>query len=297
MPIWKWRPWRTEIPKDILQQKTKLGRAGTKYWVPADYKSAMCHSVGEYCVAARSYATEEFGDICKRLEKLLELLLVNQDQWKRDNSYLWHKEHIVVPSDRVLALLKWTHESSGHVGADRTLRLFKQWFHTTWTDDQLRKTLQPIVDKCPCRSCKRGDIRDRGLYSILPIPYCANDVLYVGYKEMPKFEGYDFALVVTCGLTRFTRVFPCTKHNTGEETIRILLEEWFCVYWAPKKIISDEDVRVRSDTGWYKGVLRFLNVQVPTGNPYSHTSNPPCERQICVRKEYVRMRCKTEVGR
>ena len=84
-----------------------------------------------------------------------------------------------MPSDRVPALLKWTHESSGHVGADRTLRLFKQWFHTTWTDDQLRKTLLPIVDKCPCRSCKPGDIRDRGLYSTLPIPHCANSVLYV----------------------------------------------------------------------------------------------------------------------
>ena len=43
--------------------------------------------------------------------------------------------------------------------------------------------------------------------------------------EMPKFRGYDVALVVTCGLTRFTRVFPCTKHITGEEIIRILLEE------------------------------------------------------------------------
>ena len=99
---------------------------------------------------------QEFGDIYRRLEKRLEPLLVNQDQWKGDKSYLWHEDRIVVPSDRVPALLKWTHESSGHVGADRTLRLFKQWFHTTWTDDQLRKTLQPIVDKCPCRSCKPG---------------------------------------------------------------------------------------------------------------------------------------------
>ena len=121
----------------------------------------------------------------------------------------------MVPSDGVPALLKWTHESSGHLGAERTLRLFKQWFHTTWTDNQLRKTLQPIVDKCPCRSCKPGDIRDRGLYSTLPIPHCANGVLYVDYTEMPKFGGYDFALVVTCGATRFTRVFPCTKHITG----------------------------------------------------------------------------------
>ena len=83
----------------------------------------------------------------------------------------------MVPSDRVPALLKWTHESSCHVGADRTLRLFKQWFHATWTDDQQRKTLQPIMDKCPCRSCKLADIRDRGLYWTLPIPHCANSIL------------------------------------------------------------------------------------------------------------------------
>ena len=116
---------------------------------------------------------KELGDIYEHLEKRLEPLLVNQEQWKRDKSYLCHEDRIVVPSDRVPAQLKWTYESSGHVGADRTLRLFKQWFHTTWTDDQLRKTLQPIVDKCPCRSCKPGDIRDRGLYWTLPIPHCA----------------------------------------------------------------------------------------------------------------------------
>ena len=72
------------------------------------------------------------------------------------------------------------------MGANRTLRLFKQWFHSTWTDDLLRKVLQAIVDKCPCRSCKPGDIRHRGLYSTLPIPHCANSVLYVDYAEMPK---------------------------------------------------------------------------------------------------------------
>ena len=74
---------------------------------------------------------KEFGDIHKRLEKRLEPVLVNQQQWKRDKTYLWHEDRIVVPSDRILALLKWTHESSGHVGASRTLGLFKQWFHST----------------------------------------------------------------------------------------------------------------------------------------------------------------------
>ena len=237
---------------------------------------------------------KEFGDIYKPLEKRLEPALVNQDQWKRDNTYLWHEHRIVVPSDRIPALLKWTNESSGHVGANRTLRLFKQWFISTWTGDQLRKTLQPIVVKCPCRSCKPGYIRDRGLYLTLPFPHCANSVPYVDYTEMPKFRGYDFALVVTCWLTRFTRVLPCTKHITGEETIKILLEEWFYVYGAPKEIKSDEDVRVRCDTGWYKTVLRSLNVQVSTKIPYTHTNNPLCEQQIRVLEENVRIWCKTE---
>ena len=240
------------------------------------------------------WSTKEFGDIFKRLEKRVEPVLVNQEQWKRDRTYLWHEDWIVVPSDRIPALLKWTHESSGHVGANRTLRHFKQWFQSTWLDDQLRKTLQPIVDKCPCWSCKPGGIRDRGLYSTLPIPHCANSVLHVDYTEMPKFGGYNCALVVTCRLTRFSRVFPSTKHTTGEQTIKILLEGWLCVYGAPKEINSDEDVRVRSDTGWYKRVLRFLNVQVSTGIPYTHTSNPVCERQIGVLKENVRILCKTE---
>ena len=113
-------------------------------------------------------------------------------------------------------------------------------------------------------------------------------------RRCQRLGGYDFALVLTCGLTRFTRVFPCTHHITGEETIKILLEEWFCVYGAPNEINSDENFLAGSDTGWYKRVLRSLNVEVSTGIPYTHTSNPLCERQIRVLKEDVRIWCKTE---
>ena len=55
---------------------------------------------------------KEFEDIYKCLEKRLEPVLVNQEKWKRDKTYLWHEGPIVVPSDRILALLKWTHEFS-----------------------------------------------------------------------------------------------------------------------------------------------------------------------------------------
>ena len=94
--------------------------------------------------------------------------------------------------------------------------------------------------------------------------------------------------MVTCGLTTFIRVFTCTKHISGEETINILLEEWFCVHGAPKEISSDEDVRVLSDSGW------SLKFQVSTGIPYTHTGNPLCERQIPPLKENVKIWCKRE---
>ena len=160
---------------------------------------------------------KEFEDIYKRLEKRLEPILVNQEQWKRDKTYLWHEDRIVLPNDRRPALLKWTHTSSGHVGADRTFQLFKKWFHCTWSDNQLRKALQPIVDKCTCRSCKPGDIRDRGLYSTLPILQCANSVLYVDYTEMPKSaSGTSSRGGPSCHQTGQTLSAPSTKKGTGQ---------------------------------------------------------------------------------
>ena len=89
-------------------------------------------------------------------------------------------------------------------------------------------------------------------------------------------------------------MFPCTKHVTGEETIKILLKEWFCVYGAPKEIKSDMEVRVNPDTDRYKRVLRCLNVQMSTRTPYTPTRNPLCERQIRALKENVRIWCNTE---
>ena len=57
---------------------------------------------------------------------------------------------------------------------------------------------------------------------------------------------------------------------------------------------SDEDVRIRSDTAWYKRVLDALNVHVTTGVPYTHTSNPLCERQNRVLEQNLRILMKQE---
>ena len=185
-----------------------------------------------------------------------------------------------MPEVRLDGCLQWSHLSSGNTGANRSVDFFRECFYSSLTLTELRSRMQTIVDACGCHASKQSDSRDRGPISSLPIPYCANSLLYVDFIHgLPRFGGYDSCLMVTCGLSRFTRVFPCNKKITGEQTVKMLVEQWFEPYGLPKQVHSDEDVRIRSDTGWYKPVLNALNVEVTTRVPYTHTSNPLCERQ------------------
>ena len=144
----------------------------------------------------------------------------------------------------------------------------RECFSSSLTLTELGSHMQTIVDACGSHASKQSDSRDRGLISSLPIPYCANSLLFVDFIHgLLRFGGYNSCLVVICGLSRFTRVFPCNKKIKGEQTVKILVEQWFEPYGAPKQVHSDEDVRIRRDTGWYKPVLNALNVEVTTGVP------------------------------
>ena len=189
----------------------------------------------------------------------------------------------------------WCHLSSGHTGANCSVDFFRECFHSSLTLIELSSRMQTLVDACGCHASKQSDSKDRGLISSLPIPYCTNSLLYVDFTHgLPRFGGYDSCLVVTCGLSRFTLSFPCNKKITLEQTVKMLVEQWFQPYGAPKQVPSDEDVRIRSDNGWYKPVLNALNVEVTTGLPYTQTSNPLCERENRAVEQSLRILMKQE---
>ena len=237
----------------------------------------------------------EYEEILQTLSTGLEPRVIDGHQWYKNNQYLFYEDRIVVSEARLDGCLQWSHLSSGHTGANRSVDFFRECFYSSLTLTELRSRMQTIVDACGCHASKQNDSRDRGLISSLPIPYCANSLLYVDFIHgLPRFGGYDSCLVVTCGLSRFTRVFPCNKKITGEHTVKMLVEQWFEPYGAPKQVHSDEDVRIRSDTGWYKRVLNALNVEVTTGVPYTNTSNPLCERQNRVVEQNLRILMKQE---
>ena len=220
----------------------------------------------------------------------LEAGLIDGDRWYKDNQYLYYEDRIVVPEPPLGGCLQWAHFSSGHTGCNRSVDFFRERFYSRLTCVELHARMQSIVDSCGCHASKESDSPDRGLVSSLPIPYCAHSLLYVDFIHgLPKLGGYDICLVVTCGLTRFTRAFPCNKMITGDQTVKILVEQRFKHYGAPKEVHSDEYVRIRSDNGWYKRVLDALSAHATIGVPYTHTSNPLCERQNRVLEQNLRI--------
>ena len=237
----------------------------------------------------------EYKCVLNSLSDGLQADLIDCDCWYKDNQYLYYEDRIVVLEARLDGCLQWAHLSSGHTGCNRSVDYFRERFYSQLTCVELRARMQSIVDSCGCHARKQSDPRDRGLVSSLPIPYCANSLLYVNFIHgLLKFGGYDSCLVVTCGLTRFTRAFPCHKKITGEQTVKILVEEWFEHYAAPKEVHSDEDVPIQSATRWYKRVLDTLNGHVTTGVPYTHTSSPVCERPNRVLEQNLRILMKQE---
>ena len=152
----------------------------------------------------------EYKNILQTLSTGLETCVIDGHQWYENNQSLSYEDRIVVPEARLDGCLQWALLSSGHTGANRSVDFFRECFYSGLTLTELRSCMQTIVDACGCHASKQSDSRDRGLISSFPIPYCTNSLLYVDFIHgLPRYGGYDSCLVVTCGLSRFIRVFPC----------------------------------------------------------------------------------------
>ena len=116
--------------------------------------------------------------------------------------------------------------------------------------------MQAIVDACGCHAkpTSRAICEMEGWCSAYPPAFLSPTVLIHSCMLIlflaSQNLNYDSYLVVTCQLSRFTCAFPCSKKITGEQTGNILAEQRFKPYGAPKKVHSDEDIRVWGDNGW-----------------------------------------------
>ena len=104
-------------------------------------------------------------------------------------------------------------------------------------------------------------------------------------------------MLVTCGLSRFPRVFPMDKKATSQTVLKTLFEECIQVYDLLWVMHSDPGVRLTAAGNWYRGVLETLGCEIQFGTHYLRTKNALCERQIRSPKTVMRILIWQEKGR
>ena len=97
----------------------------------------------------------EYKEILQTLSTGLEPRVIDGHQWYKNNQYLFYEDRIVVPEARLDGCLQWSHLSSGHTGANRSVDFFRECFYSSLTLTELRSRMQTIVDACGCHASKQ----------------------------------------------------------------------------------------------------------------------------------------------
>ena len=211
--------------------------------------------------------TTDYSDILDQLT-IGSSRILDGVQWSRMSTHLYREDLICVLKDHEETMLEWAHKTDGHPGVERSLWFFQKYFLAKSSDAYLKKILSKIIAECPCTKAKANTAADRPEVRNLSIPNQMNSILYLDFMELPKFAGRDFTLLVTDGLSRYSRVIPLTKKVDGEGVLKEIFEGWVQVYGLPRIIHSDQDIRFTSPTGWYRSIMRAMGTEVQFGTPY-----------------------------
>ena len=156
------------------------------------------------------------------------------EQWAMTKSVLYKEDRVCVPESHLEETLRWCHTVNDHPAVQRSLWFFDRHFHCNKNESEKKKLMTALTKDCHCIMGKRNSQVDRGEMGNLPIPHTVNSVVYLDFMHLPHYAGQNFALLVTCGLSRFARVFPTNKKADSETVPKTLFEEWLQVYGLSK---------------------------------------------------------------
>ena len=224
------------------------------------------------------YQNGEFQNIWVQLGEYVTTI-VDAKMFYKTEEELFCERKLVVPDNKLQDTILWCHRSNGHPGVDRSVWFFLQHFYTNLSRQETMIMAKMVLANCPiCLKSKPNSAPDRGLLSALPIPQLSNDMVFVDFIHMDAINNYDYVLTIVDGLTRFVKFVPCKSTISGENTLKIILQEWIQNFGKPKEILSDNDVRFVQEKGFYQSSFRALGVEVHFGIPRHPQSNGLCER-------------------
>lgn len=165
-----------------------------------------------------------------------------------DNGLIYyHNGALYIPEEVRMEILRFFHDQPAfdHHGTTKTLAHLREraWWPSMIMD------IDKWVRSCHlCQVSKHSNQSTPGMLHPLPIPSARFEKVTMDFAELPQDKsGNDFVLIIVDRLTKLTKIIPCRKSITAEQTAHLFLTHWVLQgKGIPNEIISDRDTRFTS---------------------------------------------------
>ena len=99
-------------------------------------------------------------------------------------------------------------------------------------------------------------------------------------------KGFDSIFVVVDRLTKMAHFVPCNKTVTGEETVRLFIDNVYKYHGLPDDIISDRGTQFTSK--FWQSLFKILQVEIKLSSAYHLQTDGQTERVNQVLEQYLR---------
>lgn len=170
-------------------------------------------------------------------------------------------------------LIQMFHDTpmGGHFGVKRTFRkLYCQYYWPSLLKDVENHVAQ-------CQECHREKVRRRtlstpaGIIAPPTVPFELISIDFVG--PLTTSEDARFVLVVIDHFTQWVIAIP-TQGRTAAVVARALVEEVFCRYGVPKRILSDRGSEFRSE------MIQQIHQTLHVKQLFTSSNHPQCNGKV-----------------
>ena len=216
-------------------------------------------------------------------------MLIDPTLWHHGR--LWVDDRILVPAAKIAETIAAHHSSvlAGHWGAQKTFDILDRKFIIA----EMRARVKEFCRTCDaCQRVKADRRNQHGLLEPLSLPtrkwHSVSMDWVVGLPLVyRRGQEYDAVLVFTDRATKMVHLVPTSRHETSEDTARLLVEHVVKYHGIPRSLHTDRDTRITSH--FWEHVCQVLGIKVRSTTAFHPQGNGQAERSNQTMKQLLRI--------